>query len=96
MEALCNGFMDLELQYAEEKTQLDRVLVCTMVWLMLIIDKYIPMPLISPMVMDRVWKELKSVEEGYSEVSDDKKNSMESDLQRKIRHCTGLRVSLTR
>jgi hypothetical protein len=67
-----------------------------MVWLTPIADKYIPMPLISPMVMDRVWIELKSVEEGYSEVSDDEKQCTKRDLLIKIRLRIGLRGSSTR
>jgi hypothetical protein len=88
IKALCHGFMDLETQSDEEKTWLDRVLICTMVWLMPIVDKYIPM------VINRVWIELKLVEEGYSKVSNNNKKCIKRDLLIKIRLQVGLRGSL--
>jgi hypothetical protein len=53
-------------QTADEKTRSDRVLARTYIWLSSL--DMIPLPLMTGMVMDRVWKELEAVKEGYKEV----------------------------
>ncbi|KAG2335551.1 hypothetical protein BDR05DRAFT_1006689 [Suillus weaverae] len=69
IEALRKGFENFEGRSKEDVVWLDTILARTAVFLTPIEETYVPMPLMSGMVMDRVWKELSSVKEGYSECS---------------------------
>ncbi|KAG1727414.1 hypothetical protein EDB19DRAFT_1833111 [Suillus lakei] len=66
---LTSGFINTALCSKEEMQKLNKVIACTVVWLTIIPQECIPMPLMMGIVLDKVWLELTSVKEGYKETS---------------------------
>ncbi|KAG1748543.1 hypothetical protein EDB19DRAFT_1825597 [Suillus lakei] len=68
-DILTRGWMNQALHLKEEMDKLNRVIACMVIWLTAIPQECVPMPLMTGMVLDKVWLELMSVKEGYKEMS---------------------------
>ncbi|KAG2353677.1 hypothetical protein BDR07DRAFT_1382925 [Suillus spraguei] len=64
-----NSNYRITLHHYQEMKWLDTVLARIMVWLTPVMQEHMQMPLVTGMVLDKVWTELTSVKEGYKEIS---------------------------
>ncbi|KAG2353680.1 hypothetical protein BDR07DRAFT_1382927 [Suillus spraguei] len=68
IDALRKGFKQMPVRTKDEMLWHDRITARTYVWLTPIVERGVmPMPLMTGVIMDRVWEELNAVKEGYRE-----------------------------